>query len=207
MKAEKLLLVLELSYYVYHFVGLIYGAEKHLINLVSESVQEFSGLEILTQGSLRDFQTFQRNLEVKPFPCNPLNLLHSLLLNLVLLQARLCGVPGLETVAIACQLYDFRPIRASSWWYLATRSRHRIIPWVNLTLEYETDHVVDFLYCFVDRMVLNMFQRGIFLVIYLDPRLRWWLIDLRLGQILILLLLRHLLLLFLELLIRWAISV
>ena len=58
LKAEKLLLVLELSYYVYHFIRLIYGSEKHLVNFVPKCVQEFSGLEVLTQGSLRDFQTF-----------------------------------------------------------------------------------------------------------------------------------------------------
>lgn len=206
MEAEKLLLVLELRYHVYHFIGLINRPEKHLINLVPESVQEFSRLEVLTQGSLRDFQAFQRNLKVEPFACNPLNFLHPLLLNQVLLQAGLSGCPAvLEAVAISGKLYDFRPIRGSSRGYLATGSTHRIISGVDLALEYETDHVVYLLNGFVDRMLLYVFQGSIFLVINLDSLLCWkgtlWF-----GQFLVLLL-WHLLLLFLELLIWRAISV
>jgi hypothetical protein len=169
-------------------------------------VQEFSRLEVLTQGSLRDFQAFQRNLKVEPFACNPLNFLHPLLLNQVLLQASLSGVPAvLEAVAIPGQLYDFRPIRGSSWWYLATRCTHCIISGVDLALEYEADHVVNLLNGFIDRMLLNVFQGSIFLVINLDPLLGWQ-DTLRFGQVLVLLL-WHLLLLFLELLIGRALSV
>ena len=169
-------------------------------------MQEFSRLEVLTQGSLRDFQAFQRNLKVEPLTCNPLNFLHPLLLNQVLLQASLSRGPAvLETVAIPGQLYDFRPIRGSSRGYLATGSTHRIISGVDLTLENEADHVVDLLNGFVNRMLLNVFQGSIFLVINLDPLLGWqgtlWF-----GQVLVLLL-GHLLLLFLELLIWWALSV
>lgn len=169
-------------------------------------MQEFSRLEVLTQGSLGDFQAFQRNLKVEPFTCNPLYFLHPLLLNQVLLQASLSGGPAvLEAVAIPGELYYFRPIRGCSWGYLATGSTYRIISGVYLTLEYETDHVVDLLNGFVNRMLLYVFQGSIFLVINLDP-LFGWQGTLRFGQVLILLL-GHLLLLFLELLIGRALSV
>jgi hypothetical protein len=132
--------------------------------------------------------------------------LHPLLLNQVLLQASLSGVPAvLEAVAIPGQLYDFRPIRGSSRWYLATRCTHCIISGVDLALEYEADHVVNLLNGFIDRMLLNVFQGSIFLVINLDPLLGWQ-DTLRFGQVLVLLL-WHLLLLFLELLIGRALSV
>ena len=54
-------------------------------------------------------------------------------------------------------------------------------------------------------MLLYVFQGSVFLVINLDPLLGWQ-GTLRFGQVLILLL-RHLVLLFLELLIGWALSV
>jgi hypothetical protein len=169
-------------------------------------VQEFSRLKVLTQGSLRDFQAFQRNLKVEPFTCNPLNFLHPLLLNQMLLQTSLSSGPTiLEAVAIPSQFYDFRPIRGSSRGYLTTGCTHRIISGVDLTLEYETDHVVNLLNGFVNRMLLYVLKGSIFLVINLDPLLGWkgtlWF-----GQVLILLL-WHLLLLFLELLIGRALSV
>ena len=124
----------------------------------------------------------------------------------MLLQARLSGGPAvLEAVAIPGQLNDFRPIRASPRGYLATGSTHRIIPRVDLTLEYEADHVVDFLNGFVDRVLLYVFQRSIFLVVNLDLLLCWK-ATLRFEQVLILLL-WHLLLLLLELFIGRAVSV
>jgi hypothetical protein len=169
-------------------------------------VQEFSRLEVLTQGSLRDFQAFQRNLKVEPFACNPLNFLHPLLLNQVLLQASLSGVPTvLEAVAIPGQFYDFSPIRGSSRGYLATGSAHCIISGIDLALEYEADHVVDLLNGFVNRMLLYVLQGSIFLVINLDPLLGWQ-GTLRFWQVLVLLL-WDLLLLFLELLIGWTFSI
>ena len=130
-----------------------------------------------------------------------------MLFNQVLLQARLSGSSGvLETVAIPGQLYDFRAIRAGSRGYLATGSTHRIIPRIDLTLENEADHIVDLLNGFVNWMLLYVFQGSIFLMVNLDLLLGRK-ATLRFVRLVLILLLWKLLLLFLELLVGWAVSV
>ena len=140
-----------------HFIGFVECPEKHLVDFISQGMQEVTGLEVLSQGGFRDFKTFQGDLHVKPLGSDPLNLLHTLLFDLMLLKASLRSGQSLKPVTVTRHAFhNFDGLGADARRDLPTGDIC-VIALVPLAFENKSDYIVDFLYCLVDRMILHVF--------------------------------------------------